>query len=46
MKESWIRKNIKNVGVGVLATVGSLAIHGNVDAQKTKDGWFYFAFFI
>ena len=37
MKESWIRKNIKNVGVGVLATVGSLAIHGNVDAQKTKD---------
>src|ERR1035437_286807 len=37
MKESWLRKNIKNVGVGVMATVGSLAIHGNAEAKKPKD---------
>ncbi|MFA6325274.1 MAG: hypothetical protein WCX46_03560 [Candidatus Paceibacterota bacterium] len=37
MKESWVRKNIKNIGVGVLATVGSLVMSDKVEAQTIKD---------
>ena len=32
-KPSWLKKNIKNVSVGVAATVGSVFMHTNADAQ-------------
>ena len=37
IKESWLRKNAKNIGVGVMATVGSLAMHGEGHTQTVKD---------